>query len=158
MIISRITSLLLRASELAFSVIVAGITGWYLHATDHYSAWSRGRYIYTAGLSILASLVLLIPFTASLMHWPLDLLLFVLWMVAFGLLEDVFAPFKFNIVMLLILAYSILSQWIAASATFQVGIGVVVGVEMKQVNTAPNFRRTLRFASWLVSSFWRAPC
>jgi uncharacterized membrane protein YphA (DoxX/SURF4 family) len=112
MIISRTISLLFRASELAFSVIVAGITGWYLHATDQYSAWSRGRYIYTvvvAGLSILVSLVLLIPFTASLMHWPLDLLLFVLWMVAFGLLEDVCAPFQFHIVMVLIFVYSILS-------------------------------------------------
>lgn len=95
MIASDILSFLLRVGELAFSATVAGITGWYLHQIRSVSDWSKKRFIYTevvAALSILFSLVFLIPFTRSFMHWPIDLVLFVLWMVAFGLLVNFIGP------------------------------------------------------------------
>lgn len=42
--------------------------------------------------------------------------------------------------------HSILGQWIAASATSQVDIGVIVPVGTIQMNIAASFRRMLRIA------------
>jgi len=95
MILSDICSLLLRLGELAFSAVVAGLTGQYLHANKDASSWSKGRFIYTevvAAIGILFSLLFLLPFAGSFIHWPMDLLLFVLYMVAFGLLASFIAP------------------------------------------------------------------
>lgn len=79
-------------SQLVFSAIVAGITGYYLHHSGQ-SAWDLGRFIYTevvAGLSILLSLLWLFPFSGSFIHWPTDLVLSAAWFAAFGLLVDQF--------------------------------------------------------------------
>lgn len=92
MILSDILSLLLRLGELAFSAVVAGLTGQYLHANKDASSWSKGRFIYTevvAAIGILFSLLFLLPFAGSFIHWPVDLLLFILYMIAFGLLASV---------------------------------------------------------------------
>jgi len=78
--------------KLAFAAVVAGLTGEYLHNTRSQSTWDRKRFIYTevvAGLSILLALLWLLPFTGSFIHWPVDFILFVSWIVAFGLLVDV---------------------------------------------------------------------
>jgi hypothetical protein len=51
-----------------------------------------GRIIYAvtiAGISIVCSIVLLPPFRHTFYAFPLDIILFVLWMVAFGLLGNV---------------------------------------------------------------------
>jgi len=95
MILSDILSLALRIGELAFSATVAGLTGEYLHAAKHQSAWSKKRFIYTevvAAIGILFSLLFLLPFAASFIHWPIDFVLFILFMVAFGLLANFIGP------------------------------------------------------------------
>ncbi len=45
-----------------------------------------------AGISILYAIIFLFPFMSSFFHWPADLILFVLWMVAFGLLANFIDP------------------------------------------------------------------
>lgn len=93
MILTDLFSVSLRIGELIFSTVVTGITGSYLHSVKAESAWTKKRFIYTeviAALGIFVSLLLLLPFTWSFIHWPVDFLMFILFMVAFGLLADVF--------------------------------------------------------------------
>ena len=87
----RIVSLVLRAAELAFAAIVAGVNGEYLHKATG-TAWDNGRFIYTevvAALSILFAIIWLFPFSGSFIHWPMDLVLSLCWFAAFGLLVNV---------------------------------------------------------------------
>jgi hypothetical protein len=87
--------MLLRIGELAFAAVVAGIVGEYLHAYDKANAWPQSRFIYTevvAGISMLLALFWLIPFTDSVINWPGDLIMFILWIVAFGLLVNWIEP------------------------------------------------------------------
>ncbi|KAK3686079.1 integral membrane protein [Podospora appendiculata] len=89
MILADILSLLLRLGELAFAVIVAALTGKYLHAVKGSSSWDQGRFIYTevvAGLSIVLSIIWLFPFSGSFIHYPADFVISVMWFVSFGLL------------------------------------------------------------------------
>lgn len=91
MIFTDLIALCLRVGELAFSATVAGLTGEYLHKNRGYPASAHKRFIYTivvASISILFSLLFLLPFTSSFAKWPMDLLLFILWMVAFALLVN----------------------------------------------------------------------
>jgi hypothetical protein len=95
MICEDLLSLCLRIGELAFSATVAGLTGQYLHQQKGTSAWSKKRFIYTeviAAIGILFSLLFLLPFAASFLHWPVDFLLFAGFMVAFGLLANYIGP------------------------------------------------------------------
>ncbi|ROT41351.1 hypothetical protein SODALDRAFT_322503 [Sodiomyces alkalinus F11] len=90
MALDRILSFILRAAELAFAAIVAGIVGHYLDNSEA-SAWDNGRHIYTivvAALAMLLSLLWLLPFSSAFIHWPVDLFISILWFVAFGLLVD----------------------------------------------------------------------
>jgi len=73
---------------------VAGITGAYLNSISYVSNSdaTKARFIYTevvAGLAILLALLWLVPFSGTFIHWPIDFLLFVCWIVAFGLLVNV---------------------------------------------------------------------
>ncbi|KAI1178121.1 membrane-associating domain-containing protein [Nemania sp. FL0916] len=91
MVFARIASIVLRVAELVFAVIVAGLNGEYLHEVRHTSSWSQGRFIYTevvAGIAIFFSLIWLIPFSGTFIHWPLDFLISVTWFAAFGLLVN----------------------------------------------------------------------
>lgn len=91
MALDRLVSMALRAAELVFAAIVAGVTGEYLHRS-HASSWDLGRFIYTevvAALSILFALLWLIPFSGTFIHWPMDIFMSILWWVSFGLLVDV---------------------------------------------------------------------
>ncbi|KAL3960786.1 hypothetical protein ACCO45_005903 [Purpureocillium lilacinum] len=91
MALDRIVSMVLRAAELAFAAIVAGVTGEYLHKSNA-SSWDLGRFIYTevvAALSIFFALIWLVPFSSTFIHWPVDLFMSVLWWASFGLLVDV---------------------------------------------------------------------
>ncbi|RDA88572.1 hypothetical protein CP532_5840 [Ophiocordyceps camponoti-leonardi (nom. inval.)] len=88
--LDRIVSLILRAAEVAFAIIVAAVTGYYLHGSNS-SAWSLGRYIYTevvAGLSILLGLLWLLPFASTFSHWPADIFISLLWWASFALLVN----------------------------------------------------------------------
>lgn len=94
MALDRIVQMILRAAELAFAAIVAGVTGNYLHKSSA-DSWALGRFIYTevvAGLSMLLALIWLFPFTSSFIHWPADIFISILWWVAFGLLVNVSDP------------------------------------------------------------------
>ena len=91
MALDRIFSIVLRLGELAFAAIVAGVTGHFLHESNA-SSWSLGRLIYTevvAALSLFFALIWLIPFSATFVHWPIDLVLSLCWWAVFGLLVDV---------------------------------------------------------------------
>lgn len=95
MLLADLVSICLRIGELAFASVVAGLTGQYLHEVKGASDWSKSRFIYTeviAALSILLSLLWLLPFSGSFIHWPVDLFLFVCWIVAFGLLVNFIGP------------------------------------------------------------------
>jgi hypothetical protein len=92
MALDRIVNIVLRAAELVFAAIVAGVTGEHLHNFRHASSWSQGRFIYTevvAALSIFFSLLWLVPFSWSFVHWPVDIILSLCWWAAFGLLVNV---------------------------------------------------------------------
>ena len=92
MVLTSLASIILRVAELVFATIVAGINGYYLHKVENASSWSQGRFIYTevvAGIAIFFSLIWLIPFSSSFIHYPLDFLISVTWFVAFGLLVSV---------------------------------------------------------------------
>lgn len=92
MALDRVVSLILRVAELVFAAIVAGVNGEYLHNARGASSWQLGRFIYTevvAALGILFSLLLLIPFSSTFVHWPLDIFMSINWWIVFGLLVDV---------------------------------------------------------------------
>ncbi|KAI2625028.1 marvel domain-containing protein [Hypoxylon sp. NC1633] len=91
MFIADIFSMILRLAELAFSAIIAGINGQYLHAVRNSDSWDQGRFIYTevvAGIAIFLSIIWLFPFAGSFVHWPVDILISVCWFVVFGLLVN----------------------------------------------------------------------
>ncbi|KAK0719502.1 membrane-associating domain-containing protein [Lasiosphaeris hirsuta] len=91
MLLADLFSMLLRLAELAFGIIVAALTGKFLHASQGASSWSLGRFIYTevvAGISILFAIIWLFPFSGSFIHWPADFFISVMWFVSFGLLVD----------------------------------------------------------------------
>ncbi|KAI1389629.1 marvel domain-containing protein [Hypoxylon trugodes] len=91
MILTDLFSMILRLAELAFAAIVAGINGEYLHAVRHTDSWDQGRFIYTevvAGVAIFLSIIWLLPFAGSFVHWPVDIFISICWFVAFGLLVN----------------------------------------------------------------------
>jgi len=88
---SRFLSFLFRIGEVAFAAVVAGVVGHYLREWSDCHGCEKGRYIYTeviAALSLFFGVILLIPFTSSVVAWHLDLLLSLAWFAAFGLLVD----------------------------------------------------------------------
>ncbi|KYK60335.1 integral membrane protein [Drechmeria coniospora] len=77
MVLDRLVSMALRATELVFAAIVAGVTGHYLHQSDA-SSWDLSRFIYTevvAAIAMFLSLIWLFPFSSTFIHWPMDLIL-----------------------------------------------------------------------------------
>jgi len=95
MLMADIVSLALRVGELAFSATVAGLTGEWLHHSKGTSAWNKKRFIYAeviAAIGILFALIFLFPFAGSFIHWPMDFLLFVGFIVAFSLLANYIGP------------------------------------------------------------------
>jgi hypothetical protein len=94
MALERIVSMVLRAAQLVFAAIVAGVNGEYLHKANG-SSWELGRQIYTevvAGIAIFLALLRLFPFASNFFSWPVDIFMSILWWVAFGLLVDVSPP------------------------------------------------------------------
>jgi len=88
-IFPRLLSFVFRVGEVAFAAVVAGVVGHYLHRWSDCDDCSKARYIYTeviAALSLFFGIILLIPFTSSIVAWHLDLILSLTWFAAFGLL------------------------------------------------------------------------
>ena len=93
MIFSRLFSILLRVLQLATAVVVTGILSDYVDDVNKAHGNPSDRLVYTlviAVFSIIAALILLIPFSATLTLFPLDFLFFILWIVSFGLLVGMF--------------------------------------------------------------------
>jgi len=91
MILSRVLSLFFRFGEFVSAAVVLGLIAHFLHIHHREHVGPLGREIYTtviAALSVLVSLVWLIPFTSSFMHYPFDLLLSFGWFAAFGVLVN----------------------------------------------------------------------
>lgn len=84
----------LRALELAFSIIIVGLAGSFIATSGDPTnkdadASTRSRFIYTIIVACIASvlaLVWLFPFTANFTQWPADIVISILWWIAFGLL------------------------------------------------------------------------
>jgi hypothetical protein len=96
---SKVISVLFRFVELVCAVIVAAIIGRYLNYVHDAHAGSGSRIIYAiviAGISIVAALALIVPWMGSFWAFPLDIILFILWIVAFGLLVNVSKYFSFS--------------------------------------------------------------
>ncbi|TGO23697.1 hypothetical protein BPAE_0124g00290 [Botrytis paeoniae] len=90
-----ILALVLRVGQFAFSTIVVGLTSSHLHSARAEPSWSKKRFIYTdviAALGLFFSLFFMLPFTWNFIHWPIDFLMFVMYMIAFGLLVDFITP------------------------------------------------------------------
>ena len=91
---SRLVNIILRAAQLVFAAIVAGITGWVLARSGKHTH-GFGRFVYTeviAGITILVALLWLIPLSSAFVNWPFDIFVSICWFVAFGLLVNVSPP------------------------------------------------------------------
>ena len=89
---SKVVSVICRLGELVCASIVLGILSRFIHVTLLGNGSIEGRLVYTevwAALSIAFSVLLMPPFMYSFYAFPLDLIMFVGWMVAFGLDYDV---------------------------------------------------------------------
>jgi len=91
---SKVASVFLRVLELSSAAIVAGLVGQYLHYVSNAHDAANSRFVYTvtlAGISIVVSLVCMIPLNYAFYGFLLDAALFVMWMTAFGLLVNLTA-------------------------------------------------------------------
>lgn len=90
---SKVVSVVLRIGELISACVVCGIMGRYLTLQDDdANAPYNSRIVYAvamASISIFFCLVLMPPLKYSFLAFPLDLSIFVCWMVCFGLLANV---------------------------------------------------------------------
>lgn len=87
MLLSRIFSVFLRFGEFVCAAVVMGIVAYFLHQHHKYNIGPEGREIYTeviAVLSVVLSLIWLLPFTSQFLHYPFDLLISAAWFAAFG--------------------------------------------------------------------------
>jgi len=92
---SKVISVFLRLGELASAVIVLGIVGWFLSAVNEANGYADPNLTYIiviACISVFLSVVLILPFTYSFLAFPMDFVMFVLWLVAFCLEEAVRTP------------------------------------------------------------------
>jgi len=88
--VSKVLSVILRLGELVFGVIVLAVLGRFLYLVGEANAYADSRVIYTTVVSSIAialSILLMPPFTYSFMAFPVDFILFALFLVAFCLLE-----------------------------------------------------------------------
>lgn len=102
----NILSIALRIGELVFSSTVAGITGTHLADTSTSSLWSRRRFVFVeavAGLGVLCSILFLLPFVSPLVAALVDIWLFVLFLIAFGLVVSVSLVLRNSLFVFLVL-------------------------------------------------------
>lgn len=94
-IASKLISAASRFLALASSAIVAGLLGRFVRHLHNMGFGGGSRVIYTlaiSGISIFFALLLLFPFKFTFWSFPLDIAMFILWIVAFGLLAGVRLP------------------------------------------------------------------
>src|ERR1700761_616784 len=89
---SKVVSTIFRFGELASACVVAGVLGRFLYELSFAHVGAASRIVYAevlAGLSITFSIVFMPPLLYSFYAFPLDFIMFVMWMVCFGLLANV---------------------------------------------------------------------
>ncbi|KFY39875.1 hypothetical protein V495_05718 [Pseudogymnoascus sp. VKM F-4514 (FW-929)] len=88
---SRAASVFFRLMQLISAAVVAGLLGKFLHNLHEGGGVSSRRVVYAisiAGISIFFSLLFMLPLKYQFYAFPLDLIMFILWIVAFGLLAN----------------------------------------------------------------------
>jgi hypothetical protein len=76
MLFSRLFSLILRAAQFVFAVIVLGLTAYFMHERRSRGVGPFGRTIYAiiwSSLSIIFSVIWMIPTKANIASWGSDL-------------------------------------------------------------------------------------
>lgn len=92
---SRVLSTLSRFLALGSSIIVAGLLGRFVHHLRGSGSSGGSRIIYAlalSGISIFFALLLIVPLKFQFWAFPLDFIMFVMWIVAFALLTNVCLP------------------------------------------------------------------
>jgi hypothetical protein len=94
---SKVVSVILRIGELICGAIVVGIIGRFIYLLGVAGETPGTKILYTeavAAIGIVAAILLIVPLIYSFYAFPLDLILSIMWFVAFGLMVNVsFAPF-----------------------------------------------------------------
>ncbi|KAK0705773.1 hypothetical protein B0T21DRAFT_298961 [Apiosordaria backusii] len=88
---SKVIHIVLRVFEVICSVIVLGLLARFLHLIAQAGASADSRVVYgvvTASISTLFALVFIAPFIYAFLAFPMDAILFVMWIVVFGLLTS----------------------------------------------------------------------
>lgn len=78
MIISRVIAFVIRLLEFANALLVTSLAAWFLNVRHTHSIGPEGRLTFsvTVGItSIVLSIVWLIPFTWTFLHYPLDFIM-----------------------------------------------------------------------------------
>jgi hypothetical protein len=86
----KVASVILRLGELVCAVIVIGILSRFCYLLSLQLASANSRVVYAmvvAGITIIYAFFLCAPFDALFMSFPCDFILFIMWLVAFCLLE-----------------------------------------------------------------------
>lgn len=89
---SKITSIVFRASALVSAAIIAGILGQFLSIINDVNVSANGKIVYAmviASLALVISIVLIVPCWFTFRAFSLDFIMFLCWMIAFGLLANV---------------------------------------------------------------------
>ncbi|MBE3043802.1 hypothetical protein IMZ48_14755 [Candidatus Bathyarchaeota archaeon] len=92
---SKAISFASRFMALTSSVIVAGLLGRFMRHLHQLGFGGGHRVVYAlslAGISTFFALLLLAPLKFSFWAFPLDIAMFIMWIVAFGLLTSVRFP------------------------------------------------------------------
>lgn len=89
---SKVASVIFRLGALVCAVIVLAIISRFLYLVNLGNGTTNGKLVYAeviAALSITIAILLMPPLTYSFYAFPLDLIMFICWIVAFGLLANV---------------------------------------------------------------------
>lgn len=89
---SKVVSVCFRLFEITCAAIVLGLISRFIHFVHLGDGPVQGRIIYGevwAALSLFFAIVLILPFMYSFYAFALDFIMFVGWIVAFGLLTNV---------------------------------------------------------------------
>ncbi|KAL6409999.1 hypothetical protein AUP68_06407 [Ilyonectria robusta] len=87
----KVAPVILRFLEFCCAVIVLGLLSRFVYLTGIAEVNCDGRIIYTlvvAGIGIVCSILLCPPFVALFLSLPFDFVLFVMWLVAYCLLQS----------------------------------------------------------------------
>jgi len=89
---SKVCAVILRVWELVCSAVVLGIVARFVDRINDAGVGNDSRLIYTlvlASISTLYSILFMPPFLYNFLAFAADFILFIMWMVAFGLLANV---------------------------------------------------------------------